>query len=316
MKKALIIGVSGQDGAYLAELLLQKGYEVYGTTRLISSEGHHRLKVLNIQDKLRLFSLNTLHKNEILKLLNQIHPDEVYNLSGQSSVGYSFANQTETFDANTTAVLNLLEAMKEWGGQTKFFNAGSGESFGDHSGHLIDENTPMLPVSPYGLSKADAYLLVKNFRELNKFFCCTGILFNHESPLRTSQFVTMKIIAEALKIKNGESHKLKLGNIEVERDWGWAPEFVEAMWLMLQQEKPEDFIISTGSTTSLKKFVELVFADLGLDWKDYVEVDKSLYRATDVASVHTSPKKAAEKLGWNAKVGIHELVKRMMKASF
>ncbi|MEB3337226.1 MAG: GDP-mannose 4,6-dehydratase, partial [Leptolyngbyaceae bacterium] len=251
MKKALICGVSGQDGAYLADLLLKKGYVVCGTSRDAQMSSFQNLARLGIRDQVKLESVALNDFRSVLQVLAKIQPDEVYNLAGQSSVGLSFEQPVETLESLATGTLNLLEAIRFIGAPIKFYSAGSSECFGDTGNTAADENTPFRPRSPYAVAKAAAFWEVANYREAYNLFACSGILFNHESPLRPERFVTQKIVATACRIAQGSSEQLHLGNIAIERDWGWAPEYVEAMYLMLQQPEPDDYVIATGVSSKL-----------------------------------------------------------------
>ena len=309
--KALICGVSGQDGAYLAQLLLEKGYEIYGGSRDVHNTSFKNLEKLNIIDKIRLVSITLNDFRSVFHTVNQFNPDEIYNLAGQSSVALSFEQPVETMESIITGTLNILEAIRFSGRPIKFYNAGSSECFGN-ANHAVNEDTPFRPRSPYGVAKATAFWQVANYREAYNIFACTGILFNHESPLRKDRFVTKKIISTAYKISQGEDLKLKLGNIDIQRDWGWAPEYVEAMWLMLQQEKPDDFIIATGKTTSLEDFIRITFELLDLNWKDHVIFDTDFIRPTDIAVGYANPAKARQILNWVSKYEVRDIIKLML----
>lgn len=311
MKKALICGISGQDGAYLAQILIQKGYEVHGTSRDVQMSSFGSLVRLGIRQQVSLESMSLNDFRSVLQVLTKIKPDEVYNLAGQSSVGLSFEQPVETMESISVGTLNLLEAMRFTNLPIKFYNASSGECFGN-TVEPADENTPFRPRSPYAVAKAAAFWEVANYRESYGLFACSGILFNHESPLRPERFVTRKIIAAACRIAEGSSEKLCLGNISIQRDWGWAPEYVEAMWLMLQQKQPDDYVIATGKTYKLEDFVAMAFLALELDWKNHVEFDSGLLRPTDLAIGQANPQKAKEQLGWSAKYTVQEIVKMMI----
>jgi len=311
MKKALICGISGQDGAYLAQILIQKGYEVHGTSRDVQMSSFGSLVQLGIRQQVCLESMSLNDFRSVLQVLTKIKPDEVYNLAGQSSVGLSFEQPVETMESISVGTLNLLEAMRFTNLPIKFYNASSGECFGN-TVEPADENTPFRPRSPYAVAKAAAFWEVANYRESYGLFACSGILFNHESPLRPERFVTRKIIAAACRIAKGSSEKLRLGNISIQRDWGWAPEYVEAMWLMLQQKQPDDYVIATGKTCKLEDFVAMAFSVLELDWKNHVEFDSDLLRPTDLSIGRANPKKAKEQFGWSAKYTAQEVVKMMI----
>ncbi|NJL09600.1 MAG: GDP-mannose 4,6-dehydratase, partial [Calothrix sp. SM1_7_51] len=300
MKKALICGVSGQDGAYLAQLLLNKGYFVCGTSRDAQISSFNNLVSLGIREQVKLESVSLNDFRSVLQVLNKIQPDEIYNLAGQSSVGLSFEQPVETLESIATGTLNLLEAIRFTGKKIRFYNAGSSECFGDTNGYIADEDTPFRPRSPYAVAKSTAFWQVANYREAYNLYACSGILFNHESPLRPERFVTQKIIAAACRIAKGSDEKLLLGNISIQRDWGWAPEYIEAMYLMLQQEEADDYVVATGESCKLEDFIALAFAELDLDWQEHVVVDESLYRPTDIALGRANPAKARGKLGWSA----------------
>jgi GDPmannose 4,6-dehydratase len=312
MKKALICGISGQDGAYLAQLLLAKGYDVTGTSRDAQLSTFHNLRRLGILDQVRLESMALNDFRSSLQVLMKVRPDEVYNLAGQSSVGLSFQQPVETLESISVGSLNLLEAIRFTERPIRLYNAGSSESFGDTGGMPADEATPFRPRSPYAVAKAAAFWEVANYREAYGLFACSGILFNHESPLRPERFVTKKVISAACRIAAGSRERLHLGNIAIQRDWGWAPEYVEAMWLMLQQEQPDDYIIATGETSSLQEFVATAFARVGLDWRDHVETDSSLLRPTDLMVGKANPAKALAKLGWQAHYRMRDVVAMMI----
>jgi len=311
MKKALICGISGQDGAYLAQLLLRKGYTVFGTSRDAQMSSFRNLTQLGIRKYVNLESMSLNDFRSVLQVLAKVKPDEVYNLAGQSSVGLSFEQPVETMESISVGTLNLLEAIRFTNLPIKFYNAGSGECFGN-TPEPADENTPFRPRSPYAVAKAAAFWEVANYRESYGLFACSGILFNHESPLRPERFVTRKIVAAACRIAEGSPEKLNLGNISIQRDWGWAPEYVEAMWLMLQQEQPDDYVIATGETHKLEDFVAMAFSVSDLDWKDHVEFDRNLLRPTDLAIGKANPRKAKEKLHWSAKYKMQDVVKMMI----
>ena len=312
MKKALIIGVSGQDGAYLARLLLERGYEVHGTSRDHEVSSFSNLAALGIKDRVNLASMVTSDFRSVLTTLQKADADEIYNLAGQTSVGMSFAYPVETFDSILIGTMNLLECIRLLKKPCRFYNAGSSEVFGNTE-TPADEQTNYHPRSPYATAKAAAHYAVANYREAYGLFAATGILFNHESPLRPSRFVTRKIVSTAVRIAKGSKERLQLGNLEVHRDWGWAPEYVEAMWHILQHDKPEDFVIATGRMHSLSQFVDRVFAVLGLDPKQYVDTDNSLLRPLDIAQSVGNPEKARRLLGWSARVTFDELVQKLVQ---
>ncbi|MCT7979469.1 GDP-mannose 4,6-dehydratase [Laspinema olomoucense] len=314
MKKALICGISGQDGAYLAQLLLSKGYTVCGTSRDAQMSSFRNLTRLGIREQVKLESMSLNDFRSVLQILTKIEPDEVYNLAGQSSVGLSFDQPVETLESIATGTLNLLEAIRFTGKAIKFYNAGSSECFGDTGDRAADETTPFRPRSPYAVAKATAFWEVANYREAYGLFACSGILYNHESPLRPERFVTQKIIAAACRIAGGSREKVNLGNISVQRDWGYAQEYVEAMYLMLQHPDPDDYVIATGETHRLEDFVAIAFNSVGLDWQEWVNIDASLYRPTDIAIGRGNPGKAKAKLGWEARSKMPEVVRQMVEA--
>ncbi|MFC3880942.1 GDP-mannose 4,6-dehydratase [Algoriphagus namhaensis] len=312
-KTALICGVSGQDGAYLAQFLLDKSYQVYGTSRDAQGSSFRNLKTLGIRDQVHLLSMDPEDFRSVLVAIRKSRPDELYFLAGQSSVGLSFEQPAETIKSFTIGILNVLEASRMVDFPIKVYHAGSSEAFGDTNGVAATEETPFKPRSPYGLAKASSTWLVDNYREAYKIFACTGILFNHESPLRPERFVTQKIIQTAKRIAKGSDEKLVLGRMDISRDWGWAPEYVKAMWLMLQQDKAEDYIIATGHTHSLNDFVELTFDSLGLQARDHVKQSKELMRPTDLLISKADPSKSRKKLGWAANYALKEVVQEMLK---
>lgn len=312
MKKALIIGVSGQDGAYLAEFLLKQGYEVYGGSRDAGVNGFSSLQRIGIREYVKPVSVSLIDFRSILQVLNKVKPDEIYNLSGQSSVGLSFEQPVETLESISVGTLNLLEAVRYISSPIKIYNAGSSECFGDAMVLPANEQMPFRPRSPYAVAKAAAFWKVSNYREAYNIFASTGILFNHESPLRPERFVTKKIIRSACRISKGEDLRLKLGNLNIERDWGWAPEYVQAMWLMMQQDQPDDFVIATGRSVSLEYFVDYTFRCLNMHYKEYVDVDNSLFRPTDLLYGKADPSKAEKVLGWRAVTFVEQVIEKMI----
>lgn len=314
VKRALICGVSGQDGAYLAKLLLNKGYQVFGTSRDAQVSGFRNLVRLGILDQLQLESMALNDFRSVLQVVKKAEPDEIYNLAGQTSVGLSFEQPVETLESISFGTLNLLEAIRFTEAPIKFYNAGSSECFGDIGGAIADESTPFRPRSPYAVAKSAAFWQVANYREAYGIFACSGILFNHESPLRPERFVTQKIIRTVCRIAQGSPEKLHLGNIEIQRDWGWAPEYVEAMYSMLQHKEPDDYVIATGYTCSLAEFVAAAFACVGLDWQEYVISDRRLWRPTELMISRGNPHKAQVQLGWQAHLKMPDVVQRMIEA--
>lgn len=313
MKKALIIGVSGQDGAYLARLLLEKGYEVHGTSRDHEVGTFGNLQKLGIKDRVKLTSMVTSDFRSVLTALQKAEADEIYNLAGQTSVGMSFAYPVETFDSILIGTMNLLECIRLLKHTVKFYNAGSSEVFGNIT-LPATEDTPFHPRSPYATAKAAAHYAVTNYREAYGLFACTGILFNHESPLRPQRFVTSKIVSTATRIAKGSDEKLTLGKMDIYRDWGWAPDYVDAMWRILQHAQPEDFVIATGEERSLGDFVDRVFAELGLESGQHVESDASLFRPSDIERSCGNATKAKEKLGWKADHAFEDIIRLLVRA--
>jgi len=313
MKKALICGVSGQDGAYLARLLLEKGYDVYGGSRDSQMSSFNNLNILGIKNHINLISVNLNDFRSTLQSIIKIKPDEIYNLAGQSSVGLSFEQPVEALESISIGTLNILESIRFSNSDIKFYNAGSSECFGDTKDNAADENTLLHPRSPYAVAKSTAFWLVSNYRESYNINASTGILFNHESPLRPVRFVTKKIISTACKILNDKSIKLKLGNLDISRDWGWAPEYVEAMWLMLQSQNPEDYVIATGESNSLKDFINTTFEYLNMNYEDHVISDDNLFRPSDLKIGRANPSKAEIKLGWKAKSKMKDVIEKMIE---
>lgn len=313
-RTALICGISGQDGAYLAKLLIKKGYRVVGTARDAQMSSFANLYRLGIRSEVSVVSMAINDFRSVLQVISKYEPTEVYNLAGQSSVGLSFDQPVETLESISAGTLNLLEAIRFLNHHIRFYNAGSSECFGDTGDLPADESTPFRPRSPYAVAKAAAFWQVANYREAYKLFACSGILFNHESPLRPERFVTQKIVRTACRIAGGSSERLQLGNINIKRDWGWAPEYVEAMWKMLQMQDPSDFVISTGETNSLESFVETTFSAMGLEWQEHVDIDKQLLRPTDLLISRSNPRRAADILGWSAQNHMSSIINKMIKA--
>jgi GDPmannose 4,6-dehydratase len=309
-KTALICGISGQDGAYLAKLLLGKGYEVYGTSRDAQMSSFANLSLLGIRDAVKLHSMALNDFRSVIQTIVKVRPDELYNLAGQSS----FEQPVETLESISVGTLNLLEAIRFTALPVRLYNAGSSECFGNTEGAAANESTLFQPRSPYAVAKAAAHWEVANYREAYNLFACNGILFNHESPLRPERFVTRKIVKAACQIAKGSSEKLHLGNISIARDWGWAPEYVDAMWRILQQDEPDDFVIATGETHTLEEFVSAVFSCVGLDWHAHVVSDPSLLRPSEIVVSNADPVKANQKLGWVAGYKMREVVRMMADA--
>jgi GDPmannose 4,6-dehydratase len=314
MKTALICGVGGQDGGYLAALLLEKGYRVWGTSRDAHVNSFANLQQLGIRDRVTTISMAPDDFRSVLTAVTASEPDEIYALAGQSSVGLSFELPAETLQSMVFGALNLLEAIRYLGRPTRLYHAGSSECFGDTGIVRANEMTPFRPRSPYGVAKASAHMLVANYRDAYGIFACNGILFNHESPHRPNRFVTSKIVNGALRIAAGDPAKLRLGRLDIVRDWGWAPEYVDAMWRMLQHDRPDDYIVATGVSASLADFVAAAFAVVGLDWRDHVDIDPAFIRPTDLAYSAADPARARDMLGWQATVLMPEVARRMVVA--
>ena len=314
-KTALICGVTGQDGAYLAHLMLSKGYKVVGTSRDAEASTFSNLDKLSIKSQVTLTSMSLNDFRSVLQVITKYEPVEIYNLAGQTSVGLSFSQPVETMESISAGVLNLLEAVRFTNKKMRLYNAGSGEAFGDTGDEPANEETACRPRSPYAVAKAAGFWQVANYREAYDLFACTGLLFNHESPLRPQRFVTQKIINGAKEIAAGNLKDMVLGNLDITRDWGWAPEYVEAMWMMLQAPSADDYVIATGVSYSLEQFVEKSFETYGLDWKKYVKVDKSFFRPLDINISRANPSKAQRKLGWKPKNKLDEIIKKMSSYS-
>jgi len=315
MKKALITGIDGQDGSYLSELLLKKGYQVHGIVRRVALEdpNYHLWRIKHILKEITLHPGSLESYPSLFKVAAKVKPQECYHLAAQSFVSYSFEDEFSTINTNINGTHSILSAVKENAPKCKFYFAASSEMFGHAQEVPQDENTPFHPRSPYGISKVTGFDLTRNYREAYGMFALSGILFNHESPRRGMEFVTRKITDGAARIKLGLAKELRLGNLDAKRDWGFAGDYVEAMWLMLQQAKPEDYVIATGKTHSVKEFVDLAFKTVGLDWKKYVVIDKKLYRPAEVHQLCGDAGKAKRKLKWVPRVGFRELVKMMVE---
>ena len=316
MKKALVTGITGQDGSYLAELLLQKGYEVHGLIRRSSSFNTSRIDHIyqdphNTNKRLVLHFGDLTDGSNLNRLMKTIKPDEVYNLGAQSHVRVSFDMPEYSTDVNALGTIRILDSIIESSIKTKFYQASSSEIFGNSSPPQ-NENTTFYPRSPYAVSKVYAYWITLNYREAYNLFTCNGILFNHESPRRGETFVTRKITRSATRIKLGLQNTLFLGNLDAKRDWGYAPEYVEAIWMMLQSEDSDDYVVATGEAHSVREFVEEAFTYLGLDWKKYVKIDKKYFRPTEADLLQGDPSKIRAKLGWKPKVKFKELVRIMV----
>jgi len=312
MKKALITGVTGQDGSYLAELLLSKGYEVHGMVRRASTETYDRIS--HIKDRIELVQADLLDQLSLIKLFEQVMPDEIYNLAAMSFVPTSWSQPVLTGEFTAIGVTRVLEAMRLVCPKAKMYQASSSEMFGKVREIPQTELTPFHPRSPYGVAKVYGHYITLNYRESYNLFACSGILFNHESPRRGKEFVTRKITDGVAQIKHGIAKELRLGNLDAERDWGFAGDYVEAMWLMLQQKKPDDYVIATGQTHSVKEFCRKAFARVGLNYEDYVKLDPRFVRPAEVDQLLGNPAKAQKVLGWKQKTSFDELVNMMVDA--
>ena len=315
-RKALITGITGQDGSYLAEFLLSKGYEVHGIIRRVALEDpEHRLgRIQHILDKLNLHTASLESYASLFRVIEDLEPDECYHLAAQSFVSYSFEDEFSTINTNINGTHYVLSAIKENVPECRFYFAASSEMFGKAQETPQNEDTRFHPRSPYGISKVAGFHLTRNYREAYDIFACSGILFNHESPRRGYEFVTRKITSVATKIKRGLATELRLGNLTAKRDWGYAGDYVRAMWLMLQQDAADDYVIATGETYSVKDFVRICFDYVDLNYEDYVVIDENLYRPAEVNILQGDFSKAERKLGWKPTVGFEALVEMMIKA--
>ena len=316
MKKiALITGITGQDGSYLAELLLEKGYVVHGLVRRVAAENefHRFWRLKHFINKINIHSGSLESYASIINIITKIKPNEIYHLGAQSYIDYAFKDEFSTLNTNINGTHFLLSAIKEFTPKTKFYFAASSEMFGRVREMPQNELTPFYPRSTYGISKVAGFDLTRYFREAYNLYCCSGILFNHESPRRGFEFVTRKITYSVARIKLGKQKDLKLGNLKAKRDWGHAKDYVKAMWLMLQNKKPEDFVISTGKQFSVEDFAKLAFKEVGLNYKKYIKIDKKLYRPSEVDSLLGNCKKAKIKLKWKPEYDFQKLVKDMVK---
>lgn len=331
MKKALITGIRGQDGAYLSKLLLEKGYEVYGADRRSSDASSWRMKELGIDSEVKIIYMDLLEFTNVFDIIKKFRPDEIYNLAAQSFVKVSFDQPFVTSQVDALGVLGVLEAIRHFSPETRFYQASTSEMFGKVQSLLQDEKTPFYPRSPYAVAKLYAHWMTVNYRESYGLFGCSGILFNHESPLRGIEFVTRKITHGAARIKHGLQEKVVVGNLDAKRDWGYAKEYVEAMWLMLQQEEPDDYVIATGRNHSVREFAEFAFRAAGIEvtWegegvnergidkktgKTVVEVSPEFFRPAEVDVLLGNSEKAKRKLGWEPRTTLEELVRMMVEA--
>lgn len=313
-KRALITGISGPDGSYLAKFLLEKGYEVIGASRDAQAASFSNLEKLGIRGKVKTVSMSLNDFRSVLQALVQTEPVEIYNLAAQSSVGLSFDQPVETMDSISIGTLNLLEAVRFLDMPIRLYSAGSSECFGDTGETAADESTPFRPRSPYAVAKAAAFWEVANYREAYKLYACSGILFNHESPRRGLEFVSRKVTDGVARIKLGQSHELRMGNLQARRDWGHAKDYVDAMWRMLQQEEPEDYVIASGHTHSVEDLVSLAFTHAGLDWREYVVTDPRFMRPAEVDELVGDSLKARDKLGWQPGITFDTMISEMVEA--
>jgi GDPmannose 4,6-dehydratase len=314
VKKALITGITGQDGSYLSELLLEKGYEVHGIVRRVAIEHpqSRMWRLRHILDRIKIHSASMESYASIFDIIAEVKPDECYHLAAQSFVSYSFEDEFSTINTNLNGTHYVLSAIKRQAPHCRFYFAASSEMFGNAAETPQNENTSFHPRSPYGISKMAGFELTKNYREAYGLYALSGILFNHESPRRGGEFVTRKITSGAAKIKLGLEKEIRLGNVEARRDWGHSRDYVIAMWLMLQQPKPEDFVIASGKSYSVKEFLEIAFSHLNLDYKDYVVIDENLYRPSEVNVLQGDASKARKQLGWVPTVSFETLIKEMV----
>jgi GDPmannose 4,6-dehydratase len=312
MRKALITGITGQDGSHLAELLLAKGYRVHGMIRRASSENFHRIE--GIRDRIDLHHGDLLDQTSVTRVLEKVMPDELYNLAAMSFVPASWSQPVLTAEFTAVGVTRLLDAMRQICPKGRFYQASSSEMFGKVRETPQREETPFHPRSPYGVAKVYGHFITVNYRESYNLYACSGILFNHEGPRRGPEFVTRKITQTVARIKMGLAHELRLGNLQAKRDWGFAGDYVRAMWLMLQQDEPSDFVIGTGETHSVQDFVEIAFDHIGMDWKSHVMVDSQFYRPAEVDLLQADPTKAKSVLGWTPEVSFADLVRMMVDA--
>jgi len=314
MKSALITGITGQDGPYLAKLLLNKGYKVYGLVARRSTPSVWRLKFLGIENEVELIEGDLTDLGSIIRAVKKSNPCEVYNLGAQSFVATSWEQPILTAQSTGVGVLNVLEAIRLTDVSIKFYQASTSEMFGLIQEPMQSEKTPFYPRSPYGVAKLFGHWMTVNYRESFNLFACTGILFNHESPIRGIEFVTRKVTDAVARIKLGKENELRLGNIDAKRDWGFAGDYVEAMWLMLQQSEPDDYVVATGRTATVRDMCQIAFKHVGLKYEDYLVIDKKFFRPSEIDVLLGNPAKAKEKLGWVPKTSLEELIKSMVDA--
>jgi GDPmannose 4,6-dehydratase len=312
MKKALITGITGQDGAYLSKLLLHNGYNVYGLVSDHDRLNLKNLKLLDVLDKITLIDENLTNIAGLKDVLSMIQPTEIYHLAAQSSVATSFIQPLDTVTFNVLSTHHLLESIRTLNLSTRFYHASSSEMYGRVKKLPVVEDSVLHPVSPYAISKATGHWLAINYREAYGMFCCCGILFNHESYLRPPNYVTKKIVSSAVRISKGSREKLTLGNMDIKRDWGYAPEYIKSMWLMLQQDEPNEYVIATNEAHSIKEFVKNAFEYLDLDWAEHTVIDEKLFRPSDIEIIYGNPERAKTKLGWKYDITFKELIQRLI----
>ena len=316
MKRALVTGITGQDGAYLSQFLLGKGYEVFGVIRRSSHRGveDHRLRWLGIEKQVALLDGDLADMSSLVRIMQQVKPDEIYNLAAQSFVASSWQQPLLTANNTAVGVANVLEAMRCAKPDARFYQASSSEMFGRIQDPVQSEKTPFYPRSPYAVAKLFGHWLTVNYRESFGFHASSGILFNHESPLRGTEFVTRKVTSAVAAIKRGKAHEIRLGNIDAQRDWGHARDYVRAMWMMLQQDKADDYVIATGVTTTVREMCRIAFEHVGLKMEDYLVIDPSFYRPAEVEVLLGDPSKARAALGWKAEIGLEAMIREMVDA--
>ena len=313
-KHALVTGITGQDGAYLAKLLLDKGYEVYGVIARRGSDTLWRLRELKVEQQVHLLNADLIDLSSLIRAVEQAEPQEVYNLGAQSFVSTSWEQPILTAQVTGVSVVNMLEAIRQTNPEARFYQASTSEMFGLIQTERQDEKTPFYPRSPYGVAKLYGHWMTINYRESFNIHASSGILFNHESPLRGIEFVTRKVTDAVARIKQGKQKELRLGNIDAQRDWGFAGDYVEAMWLMLQQEKPDDYVVATGRTTTVRDMCRIAFSHVGLNYEDHLVIDPKFFRPAEVDILLGNPAKAKEKLGWEAKTSLEDLITMMVDA--
>ena len=318
MKCALITGITGQDGSFLSELLLEKGYEVHGIIRRVALEDpqHHLWRIRHTLEKIQLHAASMESFASLFRVVSEVKPDECYHLAAQSFVSYSFDDEFSTINTNINGTHYILSALKDMAPECRIYFAASSEMFGNTIETPQNENTPFIPRSPYGISKLAGYHLTRNYREAYGLFACNGILFNHESERRGFEFVTRKISNGVAKIKLGLEKEIRLGNLDARRDWGYSPDYVRAMWMMLQQDKPDDYVVATGRSHSVRDLIEQAFSVLDLDWQDYVVVDEQFFRPAEIFELRGDASKAKRHLGWKPTISFEEMIKIMVEHDY